>query len=84
MDFKVDISVFLRSDGRLDLDSLFTQPVLGDSMKEFTEMLTQFVDGRLGFSDHSNLVHDLIKFADSDRDNRVSYQLNYDMQFLRV
>ena len=68
---KVDISVFVTSDGQLDLGSLFLQPMLGVNMKEFTEMLTQFVDGWLGPGDHSNLIHDLIRFADSDRDNRV-------------
>ena len=71
MDIKVDISVFTRSDGRLDLDASFQQPALGITMKEFTDTLTRFVNGWLGPGDHGNLLHDLIIFADSDKDNRV-------------
>lgn len=71
MDLKVDIAVFTRSYDRLDLSSLFEQPMLGINMKEFVEKLTIFVDIWLGSGNHSSLVHDLIKFADSDKDNRV-------------
>lgn len=73
MDIKVDISVFTRPDGQLDLDSLFQQPVLGVTMNEFSDMLTRFVDGWLGPGNHCNLVHGLMKFADSDKDNRVPF-----------
>jgi len=71
MDVKVDISMFTTSDDGLELDSVFEQPILGVTMNEFTEMLTEFVNGRLGSGDHSSLVHNLIKFADSDKDSRV-------------
>jgi len=72
MDIKVDVSVFTSSDDLVHLDSAYEYPLLGVTMTEFTETLTQFVDGWLGPGDHGKLIHDLIKFADSDKDNRVS------------
>jgi len=72
MDFKVDSAVFARSDDQLDLGSVFAQPMLGVSMNEFIDMLTLFADSWLGHDDHSSLIQDLIKFADGDKDNRVT------------
>lgn len=75
MDFKVDNSAFARVDGRLDLGPVFTQPMLGISMNAFTEMLTHLVGSWLGPDNYDNVVHDLIKFADSNRDNKVLINL---------
>jgi len=72
MDIKVDVSVFTSADDQVHLDSVYAYPMLGVTMTEFTETLTHFVDGWLGLGDHGNLVRDLVKFADSDKDNRVS------------
>ena len=71
MHFKADMSVFTQFDDQLDLSPLFALPMIGISMKEFTDMLTGFVDHWLGPGNHSSLVRHLIQFADGNKDEKV-------------
>ena len=71
MELKVDSSMFVISNRLFSLDFVFAQPMLGVSMTKFADALTVLVEDWLGPGNHHDLVGDLLKFADDNRDHRV-------------
>ena|SRR6218665_820641 len=55
----------------IKLDSVFSKPSTGVDVQEFREMLKQYLDMKLGSGQHTELLEDLMDFADVNRDSRV-------------
>lgn len=55
----------------IKLDSVFAKPSTGVDVQEFRDMLKQFLDVKLGSGQHTELLEDLMDFADINRDSRV-------------
>lgn len=56
----------------LNLDDVFVKPSVGVDVKEFRQMIKQFVGVKLGEGHHTEVIEYLMDAADVNRDSRVS------------
>lgn len=70
----------------------FEKPAKGTSMAQFKDMVTSFIDSKLGSGDHNSLIDKIMNTADVDRDEKVKHlpiynvfsYLNLYMWFLSI
>ena len=53
------------------MDEVYSTPQDGVTMEEFAGMLHALLEEKLGQSDHSKLLEDLLNLADVNRDSKV-------------
>jgi hypothetical protein len=71
-DIKVESSSFITVGYSMDLHQSFIEPSAGVSMEQFNEMIAGLIRDHLGPGEHSDIIHDLLSFADANRNGQVS------------
>ena len=73
MQLKVSSSHLERVEVREPSHSPYSQPPRGTNMDQFRDMVSQFVDEKVGTGDHKKLVDRIMDVADVNHDQKVHF-----------